>query len=430
MSDSGPPALDRTAPDLTPASHRDVASPQIDRGPRRSGRRSLGFGALLVLAGGLAIGVQQHYRQHLEVAAAAEEQRDFVPRVRVAAVQASPHIHQVVLPATTSAFEAANIFARASGYVVQRNVDIGSRVKAGELLAVISAPELDHQIAQAQATLAQNAATLRQTEANRELAAHNWARDDVLVKQGWATQQQGDTDRLNLAAQTQAADANAATINAQQAQIQVLQQQKAYQRVVAPFDGVITQRNIDVGSLVQADATSGTFMFAIAHSNVMRIQLFVPQEAAQGVVPGIAAIVRVSEIPGHPFPGKVTRIADALDPATRTLLTEIDVPNRGGELSPGMYCTVELQIPRRTPSLIVPDASVVFDAQGLHVFVVDNGVVHQRKVTETRDLGTEAEVSTGVKVGERVVVNPPIDLEDGSKVKIRGKAAAIAKASQ
>src|SRR5271154_1478898 len=125
MSDSGPPALDRTAPDLTPASHRDVASPQIDRGPRRSGRRSLGFGALLVRAGGLAIGVQQHHRQHLEVAAAAEEQRDFVPRVRVAAVQASPDIHKVVLPATTTAFEAANIFARASGYVVQRNVDIG-----------------------------------------------------------------------------------------------------------------------------------------------------------------------------------------------------------------------------------------------------------------------------------------------------------------
>jgi RND family efflux transporter MFP subunit len=117
-----------------------------------------------------------------------------------------------------------------------------------------------------------------------------------------------------------------------------------------------------------------------------------------------------------------------LDPATRTLLTEIDVPNPDGELSPGMYTTVELQIPRRTPSLIVPDASVVFDAQGLYVFVVDNGVAHQRKITETRDLGTEAEVSTGVKAGERVVVNPPVDLEDGAKVKIRGKAA-IAKTS-
>ncbi len=429
MPDSDPPLLDRAASESKPASRRDVAAPELDRGPRgRSGRRSLGFGALAVLAAGLAIGVQQHYRQHIEAATAAEEQRDFVPRVRVAAVQATPHIHKVVLPATTTAFEAANIFARASGYIVERDVDIGSRIKAGDLLALISAPELDHQIAQAQATLAQNAATLRQTEANRELAAHNWARDDPLVKQGWVTRQQGDTDRLNLAAQTQAASANAATIKAQQAQIQVLQQQKAYLRVVAPFDGVITQRNVDVGSLVQADATSGTFMFAIAHSNVMRIQLFVPQEAAQGVAPGIAAIVRVPEIPGHPFPGKVTRIADALDPATRTLLTEIDVPNPNGELSPGMYTTVELDIPRRTPSLIVPDASVVFDAQGLYVFVVDNGVARQRKISETRDLGTEAEVSEGVKVGERVVLNPPVDLEDGAKVKIRGHPAAVAKA--
>jgi len=412
-----PRALDRQPADLTPA-FSDVAAPPADH-RSRMGRRLIGFGALLLLAAGLAIGVQQHYRQHLEVAAAAEEQRDFVPRVRVAAVLASPDINKVVLPATTTAFEAANIFARASGYVVQRNVDIGSRVKAGDLLAVISAPELDHQIAQAQATLAQNEATLRQTQANRELAAHNWARDDVLVKHGWATQQQGDTDRLNLAAQTQAADANAATIKAQQAQIEVLQQQKAYQRVVAPFDGVITQRNIDVGSLVQADAASGTFMFAITHGNMMRIQLFVPQEAAVGVKPGVTAIVRVAEIPGHPFPGQVTRIADALDPGTRTLLTEIDVPNADGELSPGMYSTVELQIPRKTPSLIVPDAAVVFDAQGVYVFVVENGVARQHQITEILDLGTEMEVSEGVKAGDLAVVNPPVDLEDGKKVKIR-----------
>src|SRR5712675_1282215 len=370
-----PRALDRQPADLTPPLRSDIAAPPADH-RSRVGRRVLGFGALLLLAAGLAIGVQQHYRQHLEVAATAEEQRDFVPRVRVAAVQPSPDIHKVVLPATTTAFEAANIFARASGYVVQRDVDIGSRVKAGDLLAVISAPELDHQIAQAQATLAQNEATLRQTEANRELAAHNWGRDAVLVRQGWATQQQGDTDRLNLAAQTQAADANAATIKAQQAQIEVLQQQKAYQRVVAPFDGVITQRNIDVGSLVQADATSGTFMFAIAHGNIMRIQLFVPQEAAVGVKPGVTAIVRVAEIP------------------------------------------------RKTPSLIVPDAAVVFDAQGVYVFAVESGVVRQHQITEIRDLGTEMEVSEGVKAGDLVVVNPPVDLEDGKKVKIRTADAA------
>jgi len=409
-----------------PAPNRETEwRPSEIRDRRRgSGRRLLGLGALLLLLGGLAVGVWRHYAPHLEVTAAAEQHRDFVPTVRVEAVRASPGTMSVTLPATTNAFEAANIYARASGYITERNVDIGSRVKAGDLLAAITAPELDHQIAQAEASLAQAEASRRETKANRELARVTWGRDSVLVRQGWVTQQQGDTDRLNYAAQQQAKQVNDAAIQSQEAQLLVLRQQKAYQQVVAPFDGVVTQRNIDVGSLVQADATSGTFMFAIAHSNVMRIQLFVPQEAAQGVVPGIAAIVHVAEIPGHPFPGRVTRIADALDPATRTLLTEIDVPNADGELSPGMYSTVELRIPRKTPSLIVPDAAVVFDAQGIYVFVVENGVVCQHKITEIRDLGTGMEVSEGVKAGDLAVVNPPVDLEDGKKVKIRiGDAA-------
>jgi RND family efflux transporter MFP subunit len=333
----------------------------------------------------------------------------------------------VTLPATTNAFQAANIYARASGYITERNVDIGSHVKAGDLLAAITAPELDHQIAQAEASLAQAKASRRQTKANRELARVTWGRDSVLVKQGWATQQQGDTDRLNYAAQQQAKQVNDAAIQSQAAQLLVLRQQKAYQRVVAPFDGVVTQRNIDVGSLVQADATSGTFMFAMTQSDVMRIRLYVPQDAAIGVKPGVDAVVRVPEIPDHAFPGKVARIADALDPATRTLMTEIDVPNADGELSPGTYCAVELKVPRRTPSLIVPAGAIVFDRDGLHVLVVENGVVHSRKITEIRDLGTEVEVSDGVKQGDQVVLSPPVDLEEGGKVQVR--ATATAKAS-
>src|SRR6202047_1102181 len=230
---------------------------------RGSGRRLLGLGALLLLLGGLAIGVWRHYARHLEVTAASEQHRDFVPSVRVAAVRASPGTMSVTLPATTNAFAAANIYARASGYVTERNVDIGSRVKAGDLLAAITAPELDHQIAQAEASLAQAKASRRQTKANRELARVTWGRNAVLVSQGWVTQQQGDTDRLNYVAQQQAAQAAEGTIKSQEAQLLVLRQQKTYQQVVAPFDGVVTRRNIDVGSLVQADATSGTFMFRL-----------------------------------------------------------------------------------------------------------------------------------------------------------------------
>src|ERR1700719_1976161 len=282
-----------------PARTRDTQWRPTGDHDRRSGsgRRLLGLGALLLLLGGLAVGVWRHYARHLEVTAAAEQHRDFVPAVRVEAVRASPGTMSVTLPATTNAFEAANIYARASGYITQRNVDIGSHVKAGDLLAAITAPELDHQIAQAEACLAQGKASRRQTKANRELARVTWGRDSVIVKQGWANQQQGDTDRLGYAAQQQAKQANDAAIQSQEAQLLLLRQQKSYQQVVAPFNGVVTQRNIDVGSLVQADATSGTFMFTVMPGNVVRIQAYVPQDQAFGLAPGDEGVVHVPEMP-------------------------------------------------------------------------------------------------------------------------------------
>jgi RND family efflux transporter MFP subunit len=422
MTDFEPRVLER------PSRNRQsqLRPPAENDRSRAFGRRLLGLGAILLLFSALSFGVWRHYTRHLDVTAIAEQNHDFVPSVRVEGVRASAATMGVTLPATTNAFQAADIFARASGYVTERDVDIGTHVKVGDLLAAIAAPELDHQIAQAEASLAQAKASRRQTKANRELARVTWGRDSVLVKQGWVTQQQGDNDRLNYAAQQQAKQVGDAAIRSQEAQLLVLRQQKAYQQVVAPFDGVVTRRNIDVGSLVQADATSGTFMFTLTQSDVMRIRLYVPQDAAIGVKAGVDAVVRVPEISDRLFTGKVTRIADALDPVTRTLMTEIDVPNPDGVLSPGTYCTVELKIPRRTPSLIVPAGAIVFDRDGLHVLVVENGVVNSRKITEIRDLGTEVEVSEGVKQGEQVVLNPPIDLEDGSKVQVRPNSTAKA----
>jgi RND family efflux transporter MFP subunit len=386
---------------------------------RSGGRRTLAIVVLLVLAGALAYGFWQHYRLHAEVIATADARRDFVPSVRTAAIKASDSVMSVTWPGTTEAFEQANIYARASGYISKRNVDIGSRVKAGDLLVAITAPEVEHQIAQAQGTLEQLRAALLQAEANRDLAQVTWDRDKKLVLQGWFTQQQGDTDRLTLEARVAAVAVASANITAQEAQLRVLNQTKTYQSVVAPFDGVITQRNVDVGTLVQADATSGTFMFALAHSEVIRIQLYVPQDDAMGVAPGTQAVVRVPEIPGRDFPGQVTRIADALQPGTRTLLTEIDVPNPDRALSPGMYCRVELKIPRKTPSLIVPSEAIIFNRNGLSVAVVEDGVVHLRKITSVRDFGTSVEVSAGVAEGDKVVLNPQVDLADGNKVTVR-----------
>jgi RND family efflux transporter MFP subunit len=323
----------------------------------------------------------------------------------------------VSLPATTQAFTTANIFARASGYIDKRPADIGDRVKAGQLLAEITAPELDHQIEQANATLELDRATLRQNQANMDLAQITWNRDKPLVAEGWTTRQQGSIDQQNLKALQAAVGVAQQNIAAQEAQLRVLNQQKVYQTVVAPFDGVVTQRNIDVGSLVQADATTGTFMFTVMQTDVIRTQVYVPQDQAVGVSPGVEAIVHIPEIPDRGFPGKVTRIASALQPDTRTLLTEIDVPNPDGALPPGTYCTVELHIPRKELSLMVPAEAIVFDSEGLHVAVLEDGVAHFRKVTVARDLGTEVEISAGLKKGELVIRNPTVDLVDGSRAR-------------
>ena len=287
------------------------------------------------------------------------------------------------------------------------------------MLAELTAPELDHQIAQAQATLAQAQATLRQNQASKKLAQVTNDRVGTLVKQGWATTQLGDTDRLSLEAQDAAVGVAQANIEAQQSLIKVLTQQRAYQRVVAPFDGVITQRAVDVGSLVQAGST---FMFTLMHSNVIRTQVFVPQDQAFGLAPGVEAVVRVPEMPDRTFPGKVTRIANALQQGTRTLLVEIDVPNPDGALTPGIYCTVELQIPRKTPSLLIPADAIIFNRGGLQVAVVQNGVAHIQKISVARDLGTQIEVRDGVKAGDQVILNPTVDLTDGNRVQPRTPA--------
>ncbi|HEY2534996.1 MAG TPA: efflux RND transporter periplasmic adaptor subunit [Xanthobacteraceae bacterium] len=408
-----PPVLDR---------HAEQAGGDAQRS--HSGARMVGLVASVILAAALGYGAGRHQLQDDEVAVAAERQRDFVPTVRADRVQPTGANVAVTLPATTSAFAAANIYARATGYIAKRTVDIGDHVKAGELLAEITAPELDHQIVQAEATIAQMQAALQQAQANRDLASSNWTRDKPLVEKGWVTPQQGDNDRLTLAADEAAVGVAQANIKEQQAQLKVLQQQKDYQSVVAPFDGVITQRNIDVGDLVQANATSGTFMFAVMRSNVVRIQLYVPQSEAFGLAPGVAAVFRVPEIPDRTFPGRVTRIADALQPGTRTLLTEIDIPNPDDALSPGTYGTVDLDVPRKTPALLVSADAIIFNSQGVHVAVVENGIAHLRQITIARDLGREVEVRDGVQAGDQVILNAPVDLADGAKVHVRPEPPA------
>jgi RND family efflux transporter MFP subunit len=413
--------------DTAPPPHQDAPTadgatgkPSDTSGQRRGwGRWLLAFGALTLLGGGLAYGGVRYIAQRREAIATTDQRLNTVPSVRVATVRPSDRITLVTLPATTLAFADANLYARASGYIDKRLVDIGDRVKEGQLLVAISRPELDHQIGQNEGTLAQLQHTLTQAQANLELAKVTWDRDKPLVGQGWQTQQQGTIDVQTLRAREAAVRVAQANIAAQESFLRVLRQQRAYQSVLAPFDGVITARNIDVGSLVQADATSGTFLFTIMQSDVIRTQVYVPQDQAFGVKPGVEAVVRVPELPNRSFPGKVTRIADALQPGTRTLLTEIDIPNPDGALKPGIFCTVELHVPRDTPSLLVPAEAIIFNREGLQVAVIEDGTAHIRKISVARDLGTQVEVNDGVRDGETVILNPQVDLVDGSKVQAR-----------
>ena len=373
---------------------------------------------LTLLTGAIGVGAWQQHERSDAAMAATEHRLAVVATVRVADVRTVAGERAVRLPASTTAFAAANIFARASGYIDRRNVDIGDHVKAGDLLATIVAPELDHQISQAEATLVQLQAAQNQAEANQELARVTWHRDHPLVKDGWLPQQQGTIDVQTLKANEAAVGVAQANVAAQQAQLDVLHQQKAYQRVIAPFDGIVTQRNIDIGSLVQADAVNGTFMFTIQQSSVIRTQVFVPQDAVVGVRPGIKAVITVPELPGRRFTGTVTRIADALQPGTRTLLAEIDIANPDGALQPGTYCMAELEIPRALPALLIPAAALIFNQNGQQVAVAENGVAHLQKITVFRDLGTEIEVRDGVKAGDQVILNPAVDLREGDRVNV------------
>jgi RND family efflux transporter MFP subunit len=326
---------------------------------RRWGGRFFAIGGFLSLAVGLSLGAWGDYSSKQEVLATAKQEHDFVPSVRLAVVEASPGIVSITLdsgegsaapapprvnevlaaldgefanigPGTTAAFAATNIYARATGYIALRKVDIGDRVKKRDLLAELAVPELDDQISQNEADQLHSA--LDQAEANQRLAQVTWDRDVPLLKQGWVTRQQGDLDLRSLKAQEAAVAAAKHSVTAQEKLVQQLRQNREYASVVAPFDGIITQRNVDVGSLVQGNATSGTFMFELMQVDVIRVWVYVPQDAAFGVAPSIDAIVRVPEIVDREFPGKVTRMADALQSGTRTLLTEVDLLNPDGAI--------------------------------------------------------------------------------------------------
>jgi multidrug efflux pump subunit AcrA (membrane-fusion protein) len=387
----------------------------------------------LLLLGVLWRGAVRHADRDRDAAAFQQAQADAVLSLRVAEVKKIASPYHIELPAQTLAFEQARLFARATGYIAERRVDIGSKVKQGDLLLRIAAPDLDQQYAQAKAQLAlskaqllQSKAQVEQSKANLNLAKVTYNRSATLAKNNYESKQNADNARANVETQTanlQSAEAGVgvaqATIDANQANLDRLAQLVGFKDVTAPFKGVVTARNVDIGDLVSADANGGTALFQLARDDVLRVQVSAPQAEAQGLVDGLEAKILATEL-GKTFKGRVTRNAVSLDPATRTLLTEIDIPNPTGELRPGQFVRVVLDIPRVRAHVNVPAPAILFGAQGPRVAVVDKGdVIHMASIVIARDYGTSVDVEEGLSGDERVVLDPPVDIRDGRKVTIR-----------
>ncbi|WP_395665296.1 efflux RND transporter periplasmic adaptor subunit [Methylocella sp.] len=377
----------------------------------------LGAFALVAVGGLVAVGAASRASRSGLAAAAVEERRALVPTVRAATMTEVAAPRKLLLTGNMAPFESATIYARATGYIAERRVDIGSKVKKGDVLAVIAAPELDHQLEQAKAQLLQNQAAVRQAEASADLGKLTDQRTARLVAKGWSSEQQGDTDRLTLESRVAQVAVAKANVAAQEAAVNRLRQLTEFKQIVAPFDGVVTNRLIDVGSLVTADAASGTPLFQLARADKLRVQVFAPQSAAFGLKDGDPAKITVAELPGRVFAGRVARNAAALSPGTRTLLVEIDVDNADGILSPGLYSLVELSAPRPYSVVVVPSQAVIFGKDGLQVAVIrDDGTVELRKIDVAQDNGATLDVRAGLKTGERIILSPPANAANGMKV--------------
>ena len=374
-----------------------------DEPPRVPPAVRWGGPVLLVLL--LAIGIYIHWHSYAKARETQDRTNQFVPTVHVAQAERQDGPTKLALPGETQAFDYAALYARATGYIAERRVDIGSRVKKGDLLLRISAPDLDAQLLQAEAQLTQ-------AKANLGLAHATDKRTTTLANQGYASKQDADNTGANVAV-------NEATIKAQEATVQRLRELTSYERIIAPFDGVVTGRSVDVGDLVNADQGSGTALFTLASDDVLRVAVQVPQSAALSLKDGLEAEIRVPELPDHPFKGKVARSSVALNAGARTLLVQVDVQNGDHTLRPGLYVTVSFEIPRDKPGVSIPDQALIFDSSGEHVAVVqDDNTVKMRPVTIYRDTGTKAELQKGLDGGEKLVLSPPANLADGGKVNV------------
>jgi RND family efflux transporter MFP subunit len=411
-------------------------TPQLETLPTEkktaSGNKLRMVGIVAFAVALVAVGaIPRLVRQKSALAAVAESPVTH-PVVTVLHAQLGEPSSTLLLPGNIEPLYSASIYARTEGYLERRNVDIGASVKAGQVLAVISSPEVDQQLLQARATLAQSVAalqqagaTLEQAKANEELTRLTKERDLPLGQQHAISQQ--IVDEAVQAYDARVADVSAAQANITAAQANVtanhanvarLQQLQGFEQVLAPFEGVITARNVERGDLVTTGA-AGKPLFSIAQSGTLRIQVDVPQSEAVNINDGQKAAIVVRERLGREYTGTVVRSAASLNSAARTMLTEVQVDNRDGSLLPGMYAQVRFTLPDQRTSLIIPTSSLIIDQKGMHVVTVQNDTVHFVPVVIGKDMGTKIEILSGIQSSDALVASPGDLLYEGQHVEVR-----------
>lgn len=372
-------------------------------------------------------GVTDRARSRQEVATWTNDQA--IQTVRLVQPMRGPGEQDLILPGNIAAFYSGSLFARASGYVTAWNKDIGAHVTKGEILATISAPDLDQQLEEARAQLMQLQASVEQAQANSDLGKVTDQRTAQLVAQGWTSKEQGDTDHLTAAARVAAVDVAKANVAAQQAAVNRLEELKRFEDIKAPFDGVVTARNVDLGDLLTAGGTAGRALFQIADIHRMRVYVNVPQGFLGELAPGVKATLILPGLKEN-FEAEMVSTSNSLVQNSRTALIELQADNPDGKLWPGAFAEVHFHIPSNPDTLFVPLTALVFGAHGMQVAAVDaSDKVALKTVRLGRNLGNRVEVESGVSLSDRLIDNPPESTQTGDVVQVAAadsKAATVA----
>jgi RND family efflux transporter MFP subunit len=377
----------------------------VVKGSRRKKRGWLIAGVMLVVFGGIAVyGIlARHWKGNT---VRAETAQMAAPSVSVVSPQHTAPAQEIVLPGNVQPFISSPIYARTNGYVKNWYADIGAHVRKGQLLAVIETPEVDQQLAQSRSNLATAQANLKLAEITKTrymglLATHAVAQQDADNAEGTY-------------------NANKAIVEADQANVRQLETLQSFEKVYAPFEGIITARNTDIGQLINSGNSGNvkTDLFHISQPGKLRVYVNVPEQCSKAATPGLTADLTLAEFPGRQFQGKLVRTSNSINFATRTLTAEIDVDNPTGELLTGSYTEVHLKVPGQTSSYLVPVSTLIFRSQGLQLAVVKDGSVVLTPVTPGHDFGEQIEIVSGLKGDESLIVSPPDSIVTGQKVQV------------